>query len=126
MLELKDFIKKTLVDIIDGVHEAGASLKVSGNGYVVPVSNSYVKDNRGMEIDISRQDIEFDIAVQVSESESKGRKGTAEGEVGGKIFVASAKGKIEGEMSSESEANKETSSRIKFTVPIGFKPTISC
>ncbi len=124
MLELKDFIKKTLVDIVEGVHEAGNAID-SQKGYIVPKANDHSNDTgRGTKFEtaFSQQNIEFDIAVQVSESESGGSKISGQGDIGGKIFVASAKANITKENSSNSEESKETISRIKFVVPVGFNP----
>ncbi len=122
MLELKDFIRKTLVDVIEGVHEAAQDLKTSGKGYIVPSSYTGTSNNlRASQLE--KKEIEFDIAIQVQEAESTKKGSSAELDIGGKIIVASAKGNITGESSKSNEESKETNSRIKFVVPIGFKTT---
>ncbi len=116
MLELKNFITNTLVDIIEGVHDA--KLKISSDkGYVTPPSSQ-------LDTAYIRENIDFDIAVQVQESASSENKLAGKADLGGKIIVVSAKSQIAGEKTTQEEIGKESISRIKFSVRIGFKPSI--
>ncbi|MDA0781388.1 MAG: hypothetical protein PQ612_07190 [Rickettsiales bacterium] len=116
MLELKSFIKKSLVDIVEGVYDAGKEIDKSSKGCIAP--SAY--DSR-VENEVDRQEVAFDIAVQVMDSTTKTSKTSGEVSADAKIFVVNAKGGVKGEKGKEDEKSTETISRIKFTVPVGFK-----
>lgn len=98
-MELKDFIRVSLEQIAGGVH--GAQTLVQGlGGYVNPIYS------RTDEVLKRVQNVEFDVAIVVSESSN------TEGGAKVTVFGSSIGGKVE-------DGNKaETSSRLKFTVPV--------
>lgn len=97
-MNIDDFIKSTLVQIVRGVEHASRDVDDESDGGRV---NPYMPRGRGMAAPIP---IEFDIAVTVSES----------AEAGGGISVMGigAKAGLATESSSVS--------RIKFTVPVAL------
>lgn len=104
-MELKEFIKDSIVQIIDAVGEA----KEAHSELVSPVSNN--KNNRSETIRNRKliHDIKFDIAVTVEEengSDGKGKISVLGASIGGGI----------------SEKDKLTTvTRIKFDVPVSYK-----
>jgi hypothetical protein len=107
-MELKDFIKETLVEIIRGVSEAQSDILETG-AYIHPMINrtndKYAVANYGGRV-YTIYDVDFDIAVTASDSSgSKGGIGVFLGSVG-----IGAKG--------ESNESNVTQNRIKFKVPI--------
>jgi|BarGraIncu01121A_1022015.scaffolds.fasta_scaffold01699_5 hypothetical protein len=110
-MELKEFVKETLIQIIKGVKEAQVAVKEDG-GQVNPIHAFYgdtthkntVRDSEGQVI----HSIEFDVAITVKED--AGVKG------GGGLVVGPVVIGTRGEMS---EQNTSTN-RIKFPVPISY------
>lgn len=102
-MELNEFIRKTLVDIKRGIHEANLELaKEEGKTLGEGVSVQYVMES--LERERKEGYIAFDVAVTVSEENSK---------IGGggiKVAVASLGAEI------ESSAAQEKVSRIKFHI----------
>jgi len=107
-VELKDFVKESLVQIIGGVSEAQKEIAMLGCGEISPAIGSKWADAgqvfspNGMPI----HNVSFDVAVGAKEK--TGTKGT----IG--VMVSVLKLGAQGE-SQESSSND---SRIKFTVPI--------
>jgi hypothetical protein len=105
-IELKDFIKETLVQIIEGVKAAQEETKTSNaeiNAYPAKIDREK-HTMSGSEI----RNVEFDIAITTSKDEgAKARIGV----VGG-LFGGAAGADI-----SHSNANQN---RIKFSVPIQY------
>jgi hypothetical protein len=102
-MDLKEFISESLVQIQEGVQDAihRRQAKKDSSGVINPVW--------GNADDISAehcQDVEFDVAVTVSDKMSGSAKG------GLKIYVAEFGG--EGSKSSE----RSTVNRLKFSVPV--------
>lgn len=96
---LKDFIKRSLVDIAQGVAEAAKETNKIPHNHITP-NNS----NTG--------EVKFDIAVTVSDSSASG----ADGSFGFDIKVVKARLGAEGEKFS----GTESISRIVFSVPMAF------
>jgi len=71
-MELKDFIKKTLVEICDGIAEARSDIetKYAGNCIIAPVRFN------GKPVVGKLSDITFDVAVHFEEEKSKHGKGS--------------------------------------------------
>lgn len=95
-MELRDFIKETIIQITDGI--------IEGNKYIVKNEfGSGVSDTKGKEVN-------FDIAVNTDEEEKSG--------VGGKISVASVfnLGADQEEISKSSNMN-----RIQFRIFLHIK-----
>ena len=113
MVELKDFVRESLVQIVEGVREAQGEA-VKSDGQINPVDLS-IKIGSGATVSYSRdgriaQLCEFDVAVSATEGSS------AEAKIGvfSAIVGAGAKGQI-GEQA-------QTLSRTKFTVPLLLPP----
>ena len=102
-MELKDFIKESITQIATAVNESRDALKNSTVGYSGHM-----------------QSIEFDVSVEVNETNTKNNKVSGSVDVGGSIIAIKAKGKTEGEHTSVKENANKNSNRIKFSVPIDF------
>jgi len=105
-MELKDFIKGTLTEIIEAVTEVQAAVKPSG-AMINP--REYGRDVRTTTNDgASIYQIDFDIAVTVSDTSG------AKGGIG--VFVAGIGLGTKGE-TAESNVSQN---RIKFQIPISY------
>jgi len=106
-MELKDFVKETLISIIEGVVSAQGS---DVGKHVNPKwSSSVGKESSHAYVapgDHLARLIKFDVAITVTEASG------AEG--GGKISILSSKIGVEGHSSNE----KSTASKISFEIPI--------
>jgi len=99
-VELKDFIRQSLLEISEGLKEANSSYKESRN----TESNAFLLKPGGNENE--GKGIRFDIAVTTkSESETSGKAG-----IGIKVVALNSEGK--------STKGSESISRINFTVTI--------
>ena len=96
---LKDFIKRSLVDIAQAVAEAARETKKIPHNHVAP--------NQG-----NTGEVKFDIAVTVTDSSAS----SAEGNLGFDIKVVKARLGADGEIFS----GTESASRIVFSVPMAF------
>ena len=111
MMELKDFVKRTIVQIVEGVKaaqeatkEAGAEVNPEGLRYISTEDNK--EGRRYSDLGYFTEDIQFDVAIAASEgTETKGGIGVFMGPV-----LLGSQGK--------SDAGNSTVSRIKFTVPV--------
>jgi len=107
-VELKEFVKESLVQIIQAVSEAQKQIAELGGGEISPsIKSEWEKtglmfSSNGMPI----QNVSFDVVVTASEK--TGTKGT----IG--VMVSVLKLGVQG----ESQENSSNNSRIKFTVPI--------
>jgi len=104
-MELKEFVSKSIIAIIEGVVEAQSFAKDNGakinpSNLTAPTVKYYSDDG------VLGQDIEFDVAVVVSE--------TKEGKMNAGISVCGIG--AGGHKSKETE--NSTTSRIKFSVPL--------
>jgi hypothetical protein len=115
-MELKSFVRETLVEIVKGVKEAQEKTKASGalinpEGVITESNTKIVKwlpERRGSGDWREGQVVEFDVAVAVSEKdEAKGGIGI---QVASIMIGVGVSGKIEDENS--------TISRLKFSVPL--------
>ncbi|MBK9550319.1 MAG: hypothetical protein IPO52_14750 [Gemmatimonadetes bacterium] len=106
-MQLDEFVKSTLRQIIHGVRDAQNELGADGaavNPGVRTGPSSRIVHSTGTIL----QDVEFDIAVTVSESENSGS--------GLRVGVPWVSGKIE----AGSDRQHSQVSRIKFVVPVAF------
>ena len=116
-MDLKTFIKETLVQIAEGVQTAGGEMRKKG-GFVNPRNVSidladgnpvyqYLEDLQdGADFRRPVEVVDFDIAIAASEgTESKGGIGIMVGTIG-----LGSQGK--------SDAERSTQSRVKFRIPI--------
>ena len=114
-MELKDFVRESLVQISTGISEASEALKET-NAHINP-KNVYVnaenRQNYGRLVHDKSyypvvEFVEFDVAVHISEgSETNGKIGISIGSIG-----LGAGGK--------SQESNRSESRIKFKVPVTF------
>lgn len=119
MMNISEFVKETIKQVCDGVFAASLecsqsdvivnpTISIGENGeYFIPRNPSSVAMQRRV------QKIDFDIAVEVTESEEQG------GEGGISIHVFSAKGNL------STQTTNSTINRVCFSVPICL-PTQDC
>lgn len=120
-MDLQVFVREALVQVTKGVIEADAALREVG-GLVNPhgvyyggtpgTQQSHVSwDPEGKSRHLLAQVVEFDIAVYVSEEQTKGAGG------GLRISILRAGGHVEAGTASGSE------SRLRFSVPLVMPPS---
>ncbi len=111
-MDLKEFIKTALVDIVEGIEEAKSELDKRANHICPPMGSAYANK---FEIQLNSfngiyyQQAEFDVAVTVENTTDGGAK------AGIKVL-----GFIEANVGRNTSSNSSTISRIKFHVPIGL------
>ena len=107
-MELQEFIKTALTEIVAGVADARSTVRERGGSVGSMMLYGYVKENKILTDDNSRPvtTVEFDIALAEGNSkETKGGIGVYLGSIG-----LGSQGSSSGESS--------TQSRIRFTVPV--------
>jgi hypothetical protein len=106
IMELKDFIKGTLTEIIEAITESQAAIK--GTGAVInphqygKTEKSYTGDN------IQIFEIEFDVGVTISDSSGS--------KAGIGIFMAGLGVGTKGEL----KESNISQNRIKFQIPVAY------
>lgn len=118
-MELKDFVKTALIQLTEAVSEAQEATRETGALINPGISRETAISGTQMYNTAARHDptehpiqmVEFDAAVTVTE--------TGEADVGARISILGAVIGAGGAAGSESTSV----SRIKFTVPVVFKPT---
>lgn len=108
-MDLKEFTKETLVQIVQGVKEANEVLEqynasIPGKTIRTAESNVFVDSERSYANAI---DIDFDVAVTATETD--GTKG------GGEIRVAQL---LFGGIEASNSTENQSISRVKFTIPL--------
>jgi hypothetical protein len=108
-MELKEFVRSTLVEIVSGVSEAQAALIESHKTAVInaPVTGDKRAEYRGSGARLLEM-VEFDVALTVTETTDKG--------IGGRLSIAAAS---IGTQRGASIENSEVS-RVRFKVPIAL------
>lgn len=108
-MDLKEFTKQTLIQIVEGAEEANRSLMIKGS--YIPytnmrnTNNAYTVDDAGDHRLVIN--VDFDVAITASESEG------ANGGAGLKVVgLFNAGGSV------ESKTENQTISRIKYTLPL--------
>ncbi len=104
-MDLKEFTKQTLVQIVEGVKEANEELKTS-NAYI-----TYEKMNNSSSPSLFAKGlnviaVDFDVAITATETEG------VNGGAGLKVAMLNLGG------NSESKTENQTISRIKYTLPL--------
>ena len=105
-MELREFVRSTLLEIVSGVSDAQEALIEAGSTAVVnalAAGNLKVHSRRGLPL---LQMIEFDVALTVTETTEKG--------IGGRLSIAAAS---IGTQRGASVENSEVS-RVRFQVPV--------
>lgn len=105
-MELKDFIKTSLVDIITGIKEAQDGIFEVSGAAINPIGDENNKEFKNAASDLIHRFVEFDVAVSVSNK--VGGKG------GASINVVAANIGAQG----EALHSHESASRIKFKVAV--------
>ena len=124
-MELQDFIKDTLVKIMQGINTADSEMKKSGVGAIYKdkfektmaqtlVNLSIVKGNEEKPVLV----IGFDVAVAVQEQRDKSDKASA-GVGVSFLSVIGVKAGVDGQ-SGETQTSSNTH-RITFSVPVSFE-----
>ncbi len=111
-MELKDFIKTALIDLITGVDEAKLVLKDQGGSFVCPPLGHAYRKEFDLQFDAHGryyQKVEFDVAVTVENTDTGGAK------AGIKVMG------LEASLGGNLTANSSTASRVKFHVPIALQ-----
>jgi hypothetical protein len=115
LMELKEFIKTALVDIIEGVQEAKKALNENGACICPFVHTNPSKEGvKSMEKfdhfhGLHHQTVHFDIAVTTENTKTNG------GKAGIKVFC------FEAGIGGNFDISNATVSKIKFLVPIALK-----
>jgi len=111
-MELKKFVSKTLISIMQGVEDAQIQLKKQGSTSVINATKDL---SARREVDSSTnlkrrhiENIELDVAVTTSSIESKGNKGKLNIKV------------IQYDNNKGSSGSNSIASRIKFSIPIVY------
>lgn len=127
-MEIKEFIKETLLQIVDGVTSANNELKnkgayiptknVAGEGVLVTVNQEKRETKNHIKVD-------FDLAVVLSQSETTKLDGSLKTSGEGKIkiapFIKMGMGAdAQGSVTNESEDGNQTIHRIKCTIPLSL------
>lgn len=110
-MEIKEFIKESLLQIVDGINEANDELHEKG-AYIP--SEKLVGDGVLFTVDKNNEThnfikVDFDVAVTVSQSDSS--------KIGGGISIASF---INAGCSAEDVAASQSVSRIKYMIPLAL------
>lgn len=115
-MELKDFIKTVLIDLITGIDEAKNEIDQEGSLICPPIGHAYIeKFNLQMDaMGRHYQKVEFDVAVTAEE------KTTINGKIEGKAGLIKVLS-MSADVDSGIITNNSTISRIKFHVPIALK-----
>lgn len=107
-MELKDFIKTALLEIVDAVREAqDEAISIAPHRITLPDVKTIIKEH---------QLIEFDLAVTETNKDSSNKEGNKIG-----IKVLSSEVSLEGKIGKNSESVQQTTNRIKFSVPVYFQ-----
>lgn len=108
-MDVKEFTKQTLLQIVEGVQEANEVMESSG----AYVTNEALYNSKGATLSAKRLNVvEIDFDVAITTTDTEGSNG------GAGIKVASFMN-IGGNMESKSE--NQTISRIRYTLPLVIK-----
>ncbi len=118
-MELKDFIEKSLIEIIGAIQSVRITLadriKKGDQGLI---QSGEAVDLAASQTNFGERVIEFDLAVAAGNSSEtkKGAKGSGKASVGIQVFGASVGG--EGEISSSEHSKNSKVTRIKFGIDL--------
>ena len=124
-MDIKDFIKESLLQIVDGIKEPNTALEA--NGASIPTKGvagegvwcTLVKDKNNPHTRLAMR-VDFDLAVTVTQSDNL--------KAGGGISIASL---VNAGTTCENSSQSESVSRIRYTIPLELPelnnntPTIS-
>lgn len=111
-MDIKDFIKESLLQIADGITEANKALEAKGA--FIPTTGvageglwcTLVEDKKNPHTRLAMR-VDFDLAVTVTQSDNL--------KAGGGISIASL---VNAGATSENSSQSESVSRIKYTIPL--------
>lgn len=132
-MEIKDFIKEALLQIVDGVVSANDNLK--SKGAYIPINNvagegvlvSITQNGKGTKNHIK---VEFDLAVILSVSDSTRVDGSLKTSGEGKLKIApfikiGMEAGTEGSVSNKDKNENQTIHRIKCTIPLSLPESLN-
>ena len=111
-MDIKDFIKESLLQIVDGITEANTALEAKGAS--IPTTGvagegvwcTLVKDKNNPHTRLVMR-VDFDLAVTVTQSDNL--------KAGGGISIASL---VNAGTTCENSSQSESVSRIRYTIPL--------
>lgn len=110
-MNLKDYIKTTILSINNAIIESQLELK--DNNIIINPENITFSNNGNKYLNFSGeryvQDIEFDICINIEDKEEKGGKGELK-----IVNIIGAGGSL------KNESNLLQTNRIKFSIPVSF------
>ena len=107
-MDLKEFTKQTLLQIVEGAHEANNALTSSSARVLIEAprhANKYIYNSSDVALNVI--DVDFDVAITATETEGN--------EGGGGLKVA---GLLSFGGNSENRVENQTISRVKYTIPL--------
>lgn len=111
-MELKEFVKETIVQVVEGIDEANAALSEK----TAFVASANIQTNKTYQSTVDKEgihhyvtDLEFDVAINVQNSETKEGRGSVE-----VLTVINIGGK------GSCENTSSSTSRIKFSLPLAL------
>ena len=132
-MEIKDFIKETLLQIVDGVTSANDELK--SKGAYIPTNNvvgegllaTLNQERRGTKNHIK---VDFDLAVVLSQVDSTKLDGSLKTSGEGKLKIApfikiGMGASSEGSASNENKNENQSIHRIKCTIPLSLPESLN-
>jgi hypothetical protein len=132
-MDIKDFIKETLLQIVDGVTSANDELK--SKGAYIPTNNvvgegllaTINQERRGTKNHIK---VDFDLAVVLSQVDSTKLDGSLKTSGEGKLKIApfikiGMGADTEGSASNENKNENQSIHRIKCTIPLSLPESLN-
>jgi len=127
-MEIKDFIKEALLQIVDGVTSANNELK--SKGAYIPTTDVlgdgiFATLNRENGTTKTHIKVDFDLAVVLTQADSTKLDGTLKTAGEGKLRIApfikiGAGAGVEGSASNEDRSENQTIHRIQCTIPLSL------
>ena len=110
-MDIKDFIKESLLQIVDGITEANTALEAKGASIPISVGGegvwaTLVKEGKDKHTKYIMR-VDFDLAVTVTQGDNL--------KAGGGVSIASF---FNAGASSEESNQSQSVSRIKYTIPL--------
>ena len=106
-MDLKEFTKQTLLQIVEGAHEANNALTSSSARVLIEApkhANKYIYKSSDVALNVI--DVDFDVAITATETE--GNEGGGGLKVAGLSFGGNSENRVE----------NQTISRVKYTIPL--------
>lgn len=119
-MDLRTFVSEAITQIVEGVSDAGTRVReASSNARVNPVDTvEHARKDRA-----DPQDIEFDVAVTVTDQQTQGSNEKIGGKAGF-LSVVSLQASAEIAGAREGVSRSETVSRVRFSVKVALPADI--